>query len=36
MLCPPAPAAYIGFERRYFAGNWWYRTAPDQPWRECR
>lgn len=36
ICCPPAPVGYVQFERCHYAGKWWFRTAPDQPWQLCR
>jgi hypothetical protein len=33
---PNPPIAYLQYERRWHVNNWWYRTAPDQPWQLCR
>ena len=35
MVCPPSPLGYTQYERRYYAGDWWYRVAPDSPWQLC-
>lgn len=33
---PDCPSGYTQYERRYYAGNWWFRTAPNQAWQLCR
>lgn len=35
MLCPPSPLGYTQYERRYYAGDWWYRVSTDSPWQLC-
>lgn len=31
-----APEQYLPYERRYYAGSWWYRVADDAPWQPCQ
>lgn len=35
MVCPPSPLGYTQYERRYYAGDWWYRLSPEAPWKVC-
>jgi len=35
MVCPPSPLGYTQYERRYYAGEWWFRVSPDSPWQLC-
>ncbi|MEY9676019.1 hypothetical protein ABIF26_008247 [Bradyrhizobium elkanii] len=35
MVCPPSPLGYTKYERRYYAGDWWYRVSPSSPWQLC-
>ena len=36
MVCPPSPRRYTEHERRYYAGDWWYRVSPSSPWQLCQ
>lgn len=35
VVCPPSPLSYTQYERRYYAGDWWYRVSPVSPWQLC-
>lgn len=35
-LPPPPPAAYIEYDRQFYAGTWYYRKSEISPWMRCK
>jgi hypothetical protein len=29
------PTAYLEYDRRFYAGQWWFRVSPTSPWQLC-